>query len=126
MPMNRSEFALRSLCPMAALCVVVTNAYAQSGSLALTPVDSGVLGNADSLGGWGLHAPVISLVFQVNRPVDVTELAYYQMSANPIDVSFALTLQSWNGAVLSAPLASATVGPGSPVHQPQTHQATTA
>ena len=85
-------------------------------SLALTPADSSVPGQADPGGGWGLHIPTLSFVFQVNTSIEVTALSFYFVTTNGLDAGYSLTLSHWNGVSLDATLASTSVNGGSPFY----------
>lgn len=78
-------------------------------SVALTPADSGILGNSGGLGGWGTTITTPGWVFSVSSSVDVTALAYYFNTGNPLDGSYTVTLYHWNGAILDATLASVSI-----------------
>ncbi len=89
------------------LCALAAGAPAQS--LLLTPNDSGVLGQADPLGGWGTSITTPGLVFTVSSSVNITALAYYFNTTNPLDSSYTVTLYHWDGFTLDQTLASTSV-----------------
>lgn len=109
--------------PLTALVTIALPVSVLASSLALTPADSGTMGQAEPGGGWGIHIPTLSFVFQVSTPIDVTALGYYFYTDNPlggefgVDSTHSLTLTRWNGVSLDAPLASTNVALGSPVFQ---------
>lgn len=67
----------------AATLVIATSAVTAApavtpSQLAFLPLDSGVLGNAGSLGGWGwAGSPMLDYTFSVSTPITVTDLAHY-------------------------------------------------
>jgi hypothetical protein len=111
--MNNPLAVFRRLFALASLVLLVGRLAAQPGTLALTPADSGLLGQADPGGGWGLHIPTLSFVFQVNTSIDVSALGYYFITTNGLDTGYSLTLSHWDGATLDATLATTSVGGGS-------------
>ena len=87
---------------LTALIILALPVSVWADTLALTPADSGTVGGADPGGGWGIHIPTLSFVFQVATPIDVTALGYYFYTGNPLgdgsgqDSTHSLTLARWN------------------------------
>ena len=101
------KFSHRPCLGVLGLIAVAIGAPAQS--LLLTPHDSGVLGQADPLGGWGTSITTPGLVFTVSTSVNITGLAYYFNTTNPLDSSYTVTLYHWDGFTLDQTLASTSV-----------------
>lgn len=101
----------RSCLVVLGLLVLAVEIPAQS--LLVTPNESGVLGQADPLGGWGTSITTPGLVFTVSSSVNITALAYYFNTTNPLSASYTVTLYHWDGFTLDQTLASTTLSGGS-------------
>lgn len=110
------QSSVRRFLVVLGLLAVAVETSAQS--LVVTPNDSGVLGQADPLGGWGTSITTPGLVFTVSSSVNITALAYYFNTTNPLSASYTVTLYHWDGSTLDQNLGSTTVSGGSSILTP--------